>query len=179
MILAAGFVMEKIQRRFGAGIGAWLRSAVAEAGCTRSSLARGLCEFADWRNAKGDFCLASARHALPALAADLGVRLPAARPAPSPVGRVPSDPVPDPRIEAPLDDLGAVRLELASGAADVRAWRSMMAQRHPQGALYRIQAGRSRWSRAGANALLAVKCCFENRRWADFLEWKTGRVAAA
>ena len=134
MILLVGFVMEKIQRRFGASIGVWLRKAVTEEGCTRSSLARGLCEFADWRNASGKLCLASARRALPALAADLGVRLPAARPAPSPVGRVPSDPVPDPRIEAPLDDLGAVRLELARGAADVRAWRSMMAQRHPQGA---------------------------------------------
>ena len=71
--------MEKLQRRFGAGIGVWFREAVAEEGRTRGSLARGLCEVADWRNAKGEFCL-------------------------------------------------------ASGAADVRAWRSMMALRHPQGA---------------------------------------------
>ena len=53
--------MEKLQRRFGAGIGIWLRTAVAEEGRTRGSLARGLCEVADWRNAKGDLCLASAR----------------------------------------------------------------------------------------------------------------------
>ena len=35
------------------------------------------------------------------------------------------------------------------------------------------------WSKAGANALLAVKCCLENRRWADFLEWRACRAAAA
>ena len=134
MILQGGLVMEKLQRRFGAGIGVWFRAAVAEEGRTRGSLARGLCEVADWRNAKGEFCLASARRALPGLAADLGVRLPEARPAPLSARRVPSDPVPDPRIEAPLGALGAVRLEPADGAADVRAWRSMMALRHPQGA---------------------------------------------
>ena len=72
MILQGGSVMEKLQRRFGFGI--WLRDAVAEEGRTRGSLARGLCEVADWRNAKGEFCLASTRRALPALAADLGMR---------------------------------------------------------------------------------------------------------
>ena len=36
-----------------------------------------------------------------------------------------------------------------------------------------------RWSKAGANALLAVKCWLENRRWADFLDWRACRVAAA
>ena len=134
MILQGGLVMEKLQRRFGAGIGVWFREAASEEGRTRGSLARGLCEVADWRNAKGEFCLASARRALPGLAADLGVRLPAARAAPASARRVPSDPVPDPRIDAPLGALGAIRLEPADGAAEVRAWRSMMARRHPQGA---------------------------------------------
>ena len=36
-----------------------------------------------------------------------------------------------------------------------------------------------RWSKAGANALLAVRCCVENIRWPDFLGWKADRVAAA
>ena len=36
-----------------------------------------------------------------------------------------------------------------------------------------------RWSKAGANALLAIKCCLENRLWADFLELRACRVAAA
>ena len=124
ILYQGGLVMEKLQRRFGAGIGVWFREAASEEGRTRGSLARGLCEVADWRNAKGEFCLA----------ADLGVRLPDARPAPLSARRVPSEPVPDPRIEAALGDLGAVRLEPADGAADVRAWRSMMALRHPQGA---------------------------------------------
>ena len=39
-----------MQRRFGVGIGVWFRKAVAEDGCTRGSLVRGLCEFVDWRN---------------------------------------------------------------------------------------------------------------------------------
>ena len=67
MSLQSGWIMEKIQRLFGAGIGMWLRRAVAEEGYTRGSLARGLCKFVDWRNTKGDLCLASARRALPAL----------------------------------------------------------------------------------------------------------------
>ena len=125
--------MEKVQRRFGAGIGVWLRQAAAEEGCTRGSLARGLCEAADWRNAKGELCLASARRALPALAADLGVGLPEPGRAPPAARQGPPAPVPDPRIEAPLGELGEVRLELASGAADGRAWRAMMERRHPQG----------------------------------------------
>ena len=36
-----------------------------------------------------------------------------------------------------------------------------------------------RWSKAGANALLAAGCCLENMRWPDFTEWKAYRVAAA
>ena len=40
------------------------------------------------------------------------------------------------------------------------------------------QAG-CRRSKAGANALLAVKCCIDNNRSADFLDWRTCRAAAA
>ena len=29
-----------------------------------------------------------------------------------------------------------------------------------------------RWSKAGANALLAALCCLENLRWPDFLDWR-------
>ena len=42
----------------------------------------------------------------------------------------------------------------------------------------RFKRAGCRWSKAGANALLAVKCCLENTRWPDFLEWKACRVAA-
>ena len=36
-----------------------------------------------------------------------------------------------------------------------------------------------RWSKAGASALLAVKCRIDNNRWADFLNWRACRGAAA
>ena len=39
-------------------------------------------------------------------------------------------------------------------------------------------AGR-RWSKAGANAVLAIKCCFRNNRWPDFLDWRACSAAAA
>ena len=35
------------------------------------------------------------------------------------------------------------------------------------------------WSKAGANGLLAIKCCLENMRWLDFLDWRACRAAAA
>ena len=43
----------------------------------------------------------------------------------------------------------------------------------------RFKRAGCRWSKAGANALLAVKCCLENNRWSDFLDWRNRRVAAA
>ena len=51
--LQGGFVMEQLQRRFGAGIGVWFRTAAAKEGCARGSLSCGLCEFVDRCNAKG------------------------------------------------------------------------------------------------------------------------------
>ena len=39
-------------------------------------------------------------------------------------------------------------------------------------------AGRH-WSKAGANGLLAIRCCLENTRWPEFLEWRTCRAEAA
>ena len=35
------------------------------------------------------------------------------------------------------------------------------------------------WSKVGANALLAIRCCLANMRWPDFLEWRACRAAAA
>ena len=43
----------------------------------------------------------------------------------------------------------------------------------------RFKRAGCRWSKAGANALLAVKCCLEYNRWADFLDWRACRAAAA
>ena len=36
-----------------------------------------------------------------------------------------------------------------------------------------------RWSKAGTNALLVAECRVENHRWADFLDWRACRGAAA
>ena len=174
--------MEKLQRRFGAEIGAWLRQAVTEEGCSRGSLARGLCEAMDWRNAKGKLCLASARRALPDLAADLGIELPAARKAPSPSQADLSGPVPDPRVEAQLDDLGEIRLELVVGAADSRAWRTMMARRHPQGAplspgaRVRYWIVSERFGRLGGVGFRAAGWHLKVRD--DFIGWRPAARAA-
>ena len=40
-------------------------------------------------------------------------------------------------------------------------------------------SGTDATGRRPTNAPHAVKCCFENRRRTDFLEWRTGRVASA
>ena len=38
---------------------------------------------------------------------------------------------------------------------------------------------RSRAPKIGANAVLAIKCCFRNNRWPDFLDWRDCSAAAA
>ena len=43
----------------------------------------------------------------------------------------------------------------------------------------RLKGAGRHWSKAEANAVLAIKCYFENMRWPDFLEWKACRAAAA
>ena len=43
----------------------------------------------------------------------------------------------------------------------------------------RLKGAGRHWSKAGANAVLAIKCCFENRRWPDFLDWRACSTAAA
>ena len=40
------------------------------------------------------------------------------------------------------------------------------------------QSGR-RWSKAAANAVPTIRCCLENSRWPDFLDWRACRAAAA
>ena len=43
----------------------------------------------------------------------------------------------------------------------------------------RLKGAGRHWSKAGANGLLAIRCCLENTRWPDFLEWRAVRVATA
>ncbi len=43
----------------------------------------------------------------------------------------------------------------------------------------RFKRSGCRWSKAGANALLAAECCIDNNRWADLPDWRACRAAAA
>ena len=43
----------------------------------------------------------------------------------------------------------------------------------------RLKGAGRHWSKAGANGLLAIRCCIENMRWPDFLDWRAVRAAAA
>ncbi len=120
--------------QFDAGTVSWFCDAVSEAGRTRSSLARELCIREDWTGDRGEYCLGSARKALPVLADRLGVSLPPARPAFG--GRrdgAPDPDYPDCRLRCGLAELGQVLLEPVSGKADRRRWESMMATHHPRG----------------------------------------------
>ena len=56
----------------------WLRQALELGQLSRAALARELCARDQWNNARGKPCAASARKALPQLAAQLGLALPAA-----------------------------------------------------------------------------------------------------
>ena len=88
------------------------------------SLAHGLCEVEDWRNAAGELCPAPARKVLPRLA----VVLPASRPNDG----SPLHAYPDVALSCGLQELGDVRVEPVA-PRDVKSWRSMMASHHPQG----------------------------------------------
>ncbi len=57
----------------------WFCDAVSEEGRTRNSLARDLCTLEGWTGDRGEYCLGSARKALPVLADKLGLELPTAR----------------------------------------------------------------------------------------------------
>ncbi len=109
----------------------WLRSEAA-AGTGRRGLAAGLCEREGWLNAAGAPCLASARLALPGIAAGFGFDLPKGSPPCAGRAAAPAD-YPDTRFAGALADLGGVTLEPASARGDRRAFRAMMASHHPRG----------------------------------------------
>ena len=112
----------------------WLKARLAAGDCTRTFLARGLCEREGWRNAKGELCLASARAALPKLSSAIGLPLPEARPmgAVSAESLVPAPGFADRVLSCPLDDLGALEVVPVTDAERGLA-RSMMATHHPRG----------------------------------------------
>ena len=115
----------------------WLKRQVSAGSLSRSALAEGLCERENWVNARGEFCLASARKALPALCDWLKLALPAPRRKFGGSAARESRPldgsVPDPALRRPLADLGSLCLRLVEGAEDRRLWVAMMEAHHPQG----------------------------------------------
>ncbi len=142
-------------RHYAPGTVDWLRARLVAGDCTRTFLARGLCAREDWRNAKGELCLASARAVLLKLSSAMGLPLPAPRPMD---GIVPGPPVPlpgfpDRLLSCPLDALGAVE-GVPVAAAERGLARAMMATHHPQGDA-RCPGGRVRyWIRSSVHGVL-------------------------
>ncbi len=142
-------------RHYGSETVDWLKARLGAGDCTRTFLARELCEREDWRNAKGEPCLASARAALPKLSSALGLPLPEARP----MGGVtsgsmaPSPGYPDMHLSCGLDDLGEI--SVVPVAEDDKALaRSKMASHHPEGDAA-CPGGRIRyWIRSTAHGVL-------------------------
>ena len=115
--------------------GAWLGEALLQRQLSRAALGRGVCEREDWRNPKGELFTASARKALPALAAQLGLPLPAAQPGPPACQQrsSPGSPASATCFTGSLEQLGAVRVCPAHTEAERRLCGDLLAQHHPLG----------------------------------------------
>ena len=133
----------------------WLKATLASGDCTRTFLARELCEREDWRNAKGELCLGCARAVLPKLSSSLGLPLPQARPkgAVSVESLVPSTDYPDVQLSCTLADIGEVDVASVTDGQKGLA-RSMMATHHLKGDTA-CPGGRIRyWVRSSRNSIL-------------------------
>ena len=111
----------------------WLRGALQEGVLTRTALARGLCEQDGWRNQRGRYCESSARKALPRLADELGLELPASQGERLPAARSACPATPLAAFHGSLQALGPVQLELARTAAQRRHCAQLLASQHPCG----------------------------------------------
>ena len=74
---------------------------------------------------------------------------------------------PRPRLSQPGN------ADCSSGSASWKASASKLSATDPNG------KKRCSGLKAGASALLAVKCCLEKMRWPAFLEWRACRASAA
>ncbi len=162
----------------------WLKAAVTVEGSTRASLARGLCEREDWRNARGELCLASARSALPGLASALDLSLPAPRhrrPRALDAGAVERG-YPDTPLTCDLEDLGEVTVTPVGDGEDRRLARSMMATWHPEGEARCPGARLSYWivsSRHGRlGGLVFCAASWHQKARDRFIGWSPGARAA-
>ena len=118
-------------RQFGNADAEWFKSAALRSDYSRYGLAKELCERVGWRNSAGQLCLTDAYLALPKLAGQVGVKLPALR-AQRPVNAEIagfSDAV---AVHAELSELGQVSVEPVK-AQERKSWTSMMHSFHPQG----------------------------------------------
>ena len=112
----------------------WLRQELVRGSLSRAALSRGLCERDGWRNARGSLCSASARKALPGLAAELGLPLPSAQPGP-PLGCVVGvgSEISLTEFAGSLSSLGEVHLRLAETALARQRCCALLAAAHPLG----------------------------------------------
>ncbi len=150
----------------------WLRSALAAGGQTRASLARELCRRENWRNPKGDLCLASARVALPRIASELDLALPPSRGAPR-RRPAPRD-YPDLAVACSLGDLGEVEVT-PQAAGEAPLARAMLATWHPEGEARTPGARVSYWihsPRLGRLGLLVFSAAGWHQKARDtFIGW--------
>ncbi len=113
----------------------WFQKAVLTPGISRLALARELCEREQWTGTRGELRVASARKALPVLAARLDVTLPAPRPSfgSGHIREHHKTDYPDRSLRCSLSALGKVTVEPVADDEQRRQWTSMMATHHPQG----------------------------------------------
>ena len=114
----------------------WLRLELQHGELSRAALGRGLCERDGWRNLRGALCAASARKALPQLAAQLGLALPPAQPGPprGGCGRGAGEVrLGLTEFGGSLEELGEVRLGVAETAAARKLCAGLLEAGHPLG----------------------------------------------
>ena len=114
----------------------WLRRELRRGELSRAALGRGLCEQDGWRNPRGELCAASARKALPRLAAELGLELPPAQPGPPRSGgrwRQGVSALAGTAFRGELEELGEIRLRVAASGAERQLCAGLLEAAHPLG----------------------------------------------
>ena len=74
------------------------------------------------------------------------------------------------KLRMRYDEYRARGMQTGSGAVEAACRKTVAARFRKSGA---------KWSKRGANALPALKCCWENSRWDEFSTWNAQRIASA